>query len=165
MAIIIKSRLPHSRGQMVAGVDGNLYRVDPDTMLLHRMIDGSVADEAGCEDDDAAEFLCFTEYSKPRAAAPASAEPAAASTSEPDSEPTISQPTPETDDDNDEDEAAAPAQDADLSVLDGSVSSLTAALSSGDHDDSLAELLAAEEAGKTRKTAVAAIQERMAQIL
>jgi hypothetical protein len=50
----------------------------------------------------------------------------------------------------------------DLSVLDGSVSRLRDALDSGDHDDHLEALLAAEESGKTRKSAVAAIRDRIA---
>lgn len=49
----------------------------------------------------------------------------------------------------------------DLAILDGSIAELRDALATGEHDGHLAELLAAEEAGKTRKGAVAAIRERM----
>jgi hypothetical protein len=45
--------------------------------------------------------------------------------------------------------------------LELSVKNLTAELESGAHDAFLAELLAAEKAGKNRTTAVAAIEARM----
>lgn len=48
----------------------------------------------------------------------------------------------------------------DLSILDLSVSQLEAALESGAHDAQLSALLAAEEAGKTRKGAVKALEAR-----
>ena len=51
--------------------------------------------------------------------------------------------------------------EADLSVLDLSVSKIEKALATGDHDDDLDELFAAEEAGKTRKSAVSALLARM----
>lgn len=52
-------------------------------------------------------------------------------------------------------------EEADLSVLDLSIGKLEEALATGDHDDQLDELFAAEEAGKTRKGAVAALKARM----
>ena len=52
-------------------------------------------------------------------------------------------------------------EEADLSVLDLSVSKLAKALATGDYDDQLDELFAAEEAGKTRKSAVSALKARM----
>ena len=54
-----------------------------------------------------------------------------------------------------------PVEEADLSVLDLSIGKLGEALESGDHDDQLDALLAAEEGGKTRKGAVAALKARM----
>lgn len=51
--------------------------------------------------------------------------------------------------------------EADLSVLDLSIGKLEEALATGDHDDQLDELFAAEEAGKTRKGAVSALLARM----
>lgn len=51
--------------------------------------------------------------------------------------------------------------DADLSVLSGSVAAVKEALASGDHDGMLDALLAAEEGGKARKGAIAAIKSRM----
>ena len=51
--------------------------------------------------------------------------------------------------------------EADLSVLDLSIGKLGEALATGDYDDQLDALLAAEEAGKTRKGAVAALKARM----
>ena len=51
--------------------------------------------------------------------------------------------------------------DAPLEVLDQSVTKLRKALATGDYDLYLQALLEAEQAGKTRKTAVEAIQERI----
>jgi hypothetical protein len=48
----------------------------------------------------------------------------------------------------------------DLSILDLSVSQLEEALASGAHDAQLSALLSAEEAGKTRKGAVKALEAR-----
>lgn len=48
-----------------------------------------------------------------------------------------------------------------LDVLDLSVPKLEEAIASGKYDSDLSELLKAEEAGKTRKTAVMAIKSRM----
>ena len=60
-------------------------------------------------------------------------------------------------------EESQPA-DADLSVLDGSIGSLRKALATGEWDDHLDALAAAEQAGKTRKGAVEAINERVAKL-
>ena len=49
----------------------------------------------------------------------------------------------------------------DTSILKGSVSAVKEALATGDHDGHLADLLAAEEGGKARKGAIAAIKARM----
>tara|TARA_R110002110_G_scaffold325987_1_gene537840 strand:+ start:661 stop:1083 length:423 start_codon:yes stop_codon:yes gene_type:complete len=59
---------------------------------------------------------------------------------------------------------AAPSSSApvDLSVLDLSVPKLEAALKTGKHDADLDALLTAERAGKTRKTAVQALEVRKA---
>ena len=51
--------------------------------------------------------------------------------------------------------------EVDLSVLDLSIGKLEEALDTGDYDDQLDALLTAEEAGKTRKGAVAALKARM----
>ena len=51
--------------------------------------------------------------------------------------------------------------EVDLSVLDLSIGKLGEALAAGDYDDQLDALLAAEEGGKTRKGAVAALKARM----
>ncbi|MCB9677341.1 MAG: trigger factor [Alphaproteobacteria bacterium] len=56
----------------------------------------------------------------------------------------------------------APAAGADLSVLDGAVGKVKEAIESGAHDADLAELLAAEQNGKARKGALAAIEKRIA---
>ena len=80
-----------------------------------------------------------------RAPAP---EPAAQPAPEPASEPAASSAD------------SAPGPDPDLSILDGSISALTKALKTGEYDDVLDLLKEAEEAGKTRKGAIAAIEER-----
>ena len=54
--------------------------------------------------------------------------------------------------------------EVDLSVLDLSIGKLEEALDTGDYDDQLDALLTAEEAGKTRKGAVAALKARMEQV-
>tara|TARA_R110001583_G_scaffold13263_9_gene57482 strand:+ start:1330 stop:1749 length:420 start_codon:yes stop_codon:yes gene_type:complete len=58
-------------------------------------------------------------------------------------------------------EEEADNSDAPLEVLDLSVTKLRQALATGDYDLYLEALLDAEQAGKTRKTAVEAIQERL----
>ena len=54
--------------------------------------------------------------------------------------------------------------EADLSVLDRSVKALRRALRTGRHDNDLSALLAAEEAGKTRSSAIDALNDRVAEI-
>lgn len=60
-----------------------------------------------------------------------------------------------------DDELQEPVVDVPLDVLDLSVKKLRAALATGDYDMYLEALLDAEQAGKTRKTAVEAIEERI----
>jgi len=68
---------------------------------------------------------------------------------------------PAADDDSGDDDASSDdAGEADLSILSGSIGSLKEALASGDHDAHLDALLAAEEQGKGRKGAIAAIKAR-----
>jgi colicin import membrane protein len=59
-------------------------------------------------------------------------------------------------------EEAAAAVEVPLELLDGSVKEVVAAVKTGEYDAFLAELLAAEKADKNRKTAIAAITDRMA---
>ena len=56
------------------------------------------------------------------------------------------------------------SKDADLSALDGSISKLKRALASGLLDSILVDLRNAELNGKTRKSAIEAIETRMAEI-
>lgn len=60
-----------------------------------------------------------------------------------------------------DDELQEPVVDVPLDVLDLSVKKLRAALATGDYDMYLEALLEAEQAGKTRKTAVDALEERI----
>ena len=59
--------------------------------------------------------------------------------------------------------APAPAP-VDLSILDQSIAAVRKSLSTGKWDGCLGDLLDAEQAGKTRKGAVEAIQERVARL-
>ena len=56
---------------------------------------------------------------------------------------------------------AAATGDADLSILKGAIGALKDALATGAHDAHLQALLDAEQSGKARKGALAAIQARM----
>ena len=60
-----------------------------------------------------------------------------------------------------DDELQEPVVDVPLDVLDLSVKKLRAALATGDYDLYLEALLEAEQAGKTRKTAVEALEDRI----
>jgi len=60
-----------------------------------------------------------------------------------------------------DDELQEPVVDVPLDVLDLSVKKLRAALATGDYDMYLEALLEAEKDGKTRKTAVDALEERI----
>jgi hypothetical protein len=60
-----------------------------------------------------------------------------------------------------DDELQEPVVDVPLDVLDLSVKKLRAALATGDYDMYLEALLEAEESGKTRKTAVEALEDRI----
>ena len=51
--------------------------------------------------------------------------------------------------------------EADLSILEGSITSLREALETGAHDAGLKVLLEAEKSGKNRKGAIAALTERL----
>ena len=147
---LVKCTLPHVRGQMLSGVAG-LYYVDPTTKLLHLCEDQTPSDEAGCDQVDADRLrqisgFIVVKQRKPPAPRKEPAPIVASVSANPDPEP---EPEPE------------PEATIDLSVLDQSVSALRRALASGDFDGVLADLLAAEEAGKTRKSAVTVITERI----
>lgn len=60
--------------------------------------------------------------------------------------------------------AAPPPPTADLDVLDQSIGKLAKALATGEHDDDLDALWAAEQAGKTRVGALDAIEDRLEEI-
>ena len=57
--------------------------------------------------------------------------------------------------------APAPAPEVPLELLDQAVKAIEAELATGDYDQHLAALLAAEKAGKGRKTAIDVIEARM----
>ena len=145
-SIVVRCTIPHFRGGHIAGESGVVYWVNPESGNLHAIDGQSPSAEAGVPTADAVALLAFPGYQRvsapPVAARAASAAPAAPVPEEP-------KPAPE------------PEPKPDLSALDGSVASLSAKLASGELDHLLDDLLAAEQAGKTRKTAVEAITERM----
>lgn len=140
--IIIKSLERHTHGKLVAGGEC-LYHVNETTGYLHEFVGSAPAVEPGCYAHDAIDLLRVPGYRK--VAEPPSPRPIVAEVAAPEPEP---EPEPQ-------------APPADLSILDLSVSKLRKALATGEHDASLAELLEAENAGKTRKGAVAALNERL----
>jgi len=141
--IIIVCRAAHMRGQQVAGPEsGALYHVNADDGRLHALEGGQPCSDAGCSSADAEELAQFPMFKVIRSAAapPPVIEAAAAAEREVVSE---------------------PVSELDFSVLDGSISALREALSSGSHDSCLEALIAAEESGKTRKGAMEALNERL----
>ena len=140
--VIVKSLEAHTRGRLIAGT-GRLYHVNKETGYLHEFLNGSPAAQPGCHAEDAVDLLRVPGYRK--VSAPPVPRPIVAPEPAPEPEP---EPEPQ-------------APPADLSILDLSVSKLRKALATGEHDDNLQALLEAEEAGKTRKGAVAAINERL----
>ena len=151
---IIQHRHLHARGQQVAGVGGRLYEVHIDNGLLHEVVDGIVSAQPGCSPECAARFAHFSDtFRRQRPAPPTAPSPSPSPA-----------PTGGTVEGSDgpavETEASEPLSEVDLSILDGSVGSLIRALATGEHDEHLSDLMAAEESGKTRKSAVAAIRDR-----
>lgn len=143
--IQVQHRLVHSRGSRVAGTGGRLYHVD-DKGLLHLVVGGIVSPQPGCHPECAARFAMFPDTFRRKSMPPAPIPAPAPS------------PAPLVEAAGDE---PATLSAPDLTVLDGTVSALRTALATGEHDEHLEALLAAEESGKTRKSAVAAINERI----
>lgn len=143
-SIVVRCTLRHFRGGHIVGESGASYWVNPESGNLHAIDGQEPSAEAGIPADDAASLLAFAEYQR------VSAPPVAAIVA---SEPEEPEPAPEPE--------PEPEPEPDLSALDGSVASLSAKLATGELDHILDALLAAEEAGKTRKTAVEALIERM----
>ena len=151
--VLVRCKLNHLRGQSVSGVSGDVYCVDSDTALLHKVEGGKVSDTAGCTGEDATDLLAcgaaFVRVSPP----PAAKKPKAGKVEpKPVVKSTMPEPDPE------------PEVEVDLSALDSSVANLERKLKTGALDDLLEDLLAAEEAGKTRKSAVEAINQRLNEV-
>lgn len=151
--VSVKCLKGHMRG-CLQSVNGRLYRVDPASGLLHLQDGSDISPQAGCVAEDAERLLGFDDFQrivappKPRVSAEPFLEKAQKKVAEqPKSSNTVV--------------ASEEKATIDLSALDGSVSSLKRSLRRGKLDDRLAELLAAEQAGKTRKSAVEAIEERI----
>ena len=138
--IIVKSLEANTRGRIVAGT-GHLYHVSTETGYLHEFVCGSPAVAPGCHEEDAIDLLRVPGYRK--VVTPPTPRPIVAP-----------KPTPEP-------PPAPQAPPVDLAILDSSVSKLRKALATGKHDEHLDALLEAEHAGKTRKGAVAALNERL----
>ena len=153
--VLVKCKLNHLRGQPVSGVLGNVYKVDSDTALLHKVDGDKVSSDAGCEGPDATELLaCGAAFV--RVSPPPAAKKPKATKPKPKPEIKATKPKPEP--------KPEPKAEVDLSALDASVASLERKLKTGALDDLLEDLLAAEEAGKTRKSAVEAIKERLSEV-
>jgi hypothetical protein len=153
MALRLIKQVRNKDGVPVSIGDG-VYRADDSTALLHKVMDdGSVSATAGCEPSHAEDLIVygggvFAAVSTPAPPAKKSKPKAAMVEVEVSTDPA--------DDTNGNSELSSS-----LDVLDLSVINLIAALESGDHDDHLTELLAAEKAGKTRRSAVRALKERL----
>lgn len=162
MSVQLRHKCPKQHSANVS-INGHCYRVIAPNSLLHAVVDGEVASSPGVEPGDASDLLQYAaslfERARPEPPAKAKAKPKAV---KPEPEP-----EPEEPDDN-EDDAPIVAYDDDdddephLSALDQSVAKLTAQLDTGELDEALFDLLSAEEAGKTRSSAVRAIEERIA---
>lgn len=98
----IKCKLPHASGLLVDGPSGTRYRVDPATRVLHVYSGEGHVGAPGVNDEDAAEFLSFTDvYVASEAKAvppppprPAAGEPATEVPSVPDLKEQEVEPTP-----------------------------------------------------------------------
>lgn len=142
--------LAHMRGGRIAGMKGRLYLVHATTLKLYLLDGDTPAAEAGVHPDDAARFLSIPfSYLEVTSSSPPKPRKAEAVTK---TAPIVA---------DIEEAGEAHTELVDFSILDGSVSRLRRRLESGDYDDVLFELLQAEEAGKTRKSAVEALHERM----
>lgn len=143
--------LAHMRGGRIAGLEGRLYQVHSDSLKLHLLDGDNPAAEAGCHPADATRFLSIpNSYQEVKSPAPPTPRKVEAVPKAPPivaEDPIVA--------------AEEEPEEVDLSLLDGSVAALERELKTGNYDDILFELLQAEEAGKTRKSAVRAIQERM----
>ena len=153
MALRLIKQVRNKDGVPVSIGDG-VYRADDSTALLHKVMDdGSVSATAGCEPSHAEDLITygggvFAAVSTPAPPAKKSKPKAAMVEVEVSTDPA-------------DDVNGDPELSSSFDVLDLSVINLIAALESGDHDDHLAELLAAEKAGKTRRSAVRALKERL----
>ena len=155
--VVVKCAPPlaHMRGGKIAGMKGRLYLVHATTLKLYLLDGDDPAAEAGVHPDDAARFLSIPfSYLEVKSSSPPKPRKAEA----------VTKTAPIVADDPIVADIEAPEvsdTEIDFSILDGSVSRLRRRLESGDYDDVLFELLQAEEAGKTRKSAVEALHERI----
>lgn len=137
-----------------ADVDARLQELADERGQSVEALKGYLVREEGAEEDfrarlleeKALDFLLENSVLVDASSASAKAATVAA-------EPSASAPAAET--------TAAAAGGPDLSILDGAVGAIKDALATGLHDADLAALLAAEEAGKARKGAIAAIKARL----
>ena len=130
-------------------------------MLLHKVVDGVVADVPGCEAQDAADLVKYSAglyvrvgASKPPVKASKQAKPSKPKMVEVE---IVTEPKPKP-------KAKKQLSPPPLHLLDLPVQGLSEALDTGKHDNHLKALLAAEEAGKTRRSAVRVISERISEI-
>ena len=142
---LVRQTVPLSHTPGVGCAGRQYVAVQPD-MLLHRVTNGSTSASPGCEPGDADVLLEAGGGNWVLVARPV-----------PKTKTQAKAPEPEPEDDN-------PVLSPPLDLLDMSVAKLARAISSGDHDAHLDALLAAEQAGKTRSTAVQVLQDRIDEI-
>lgn len=128
-------------GCHVQGAGGSVYLMHANTGELHLVTGGVASPEAGCLPDCAKMLLTGSSKEFRRVDTP---EPPKKSA--PEKADVLNPNSPV------------------LDQLDQSVKDLTLALESGKHDKHLKNLLKAEKAGKTRRSAVEAIKDRLSQI-
>ncbi len=141
-------------------VNQQTYQAVKPSMLLHKVTDEVVADVPGCEAQDAADLVKYSQglyvrvgASKPPVKASKPSKPSKASKPKMVEVEIVTEP-----------EAQEQLSPPPLELLDQSVAALANALVTGNHDKHLKALLAAEEAGKTRRGAVRVINERISEI-
>ncbi len=154
MSVKLRHKRPGVSSQNVA-INGRVYRVVTPTHFLHEVVEGQVAVSPGVDPGDAADLLKYSpslfERTRPEPPKPKAKAVAKVKVEEPADNNVEPDPIVVEDDEGEEE---------DLSALDQSVAKLTAQLDTGELDDLLDALLSAEEAGKTRSSAVRAIEER-----
>lgn len=140
-------------------IGGEVYEAVAPSMNLHKVIDGQAVSVPGCEPRHADSLVEVGRgvYVKVQQAPPPSPIKKKKAKLVEVEITTESEPAPEPEDDSSELSSA-------LACLDQSVMKLTEDVASGDYDQHLEAMLAAEQGGKTRRSAVRVLKERISEI-